>query len=119
MFSEAPSTASKIFYPEMVARKSGHIILTGSQAGMVPDWVTEHGPYTSAKAAVHALGTALRPEAEEHGVGVATVIVAGTLTDIVKSERSRPEKYGGEGPKATKKREAGRIPPRDVAEMML
>jgi 3-oxoacyl-[acyl-carrier protein] reductase len=84
MFSEAPSTASKIFYPEMVARKSGHIILTGSQAGMVPDWVTEHGPYTSAKAAVHALGTALRPEAEEHGVGVATVIVAGTLTDIVK-----------------------------------
>jgi short-subunit dehydrogenase len=47
----------------MVARKSGHIILTGSQAGMVPDWVTEHGPYTSAKAAVHALGTALRPEA--------------------------------------------------------
>jgi NADP-dependent 3-hydroxy acid dehydrogenase YdfG len=109
----------QIFYPDMVSRKSGHIILTGSQAGMVPDWVTEHGPYTSAKAAVHALGTALRPEAEEHGVGVTTVIVAGTLTDIIKSERSRPDKYGGEGPKASKKREARRIPPSDVAEMMV
>ena len=107
------------FYPDMVARKSGHIILTGSQAGMVPDWVTEHGPYTSAKAAVHALGAALRPEAAEHGVGVTTVIVAGTLTDIIKSERSRPDRYGGEGPKAGKKREARRIPASDVACMML
>jgi len=33
----------QVFYPSMVARKSGHIILTGSQAGMVPNWVTEHG----------------------------------------------------------------------------
>lgn len=109
----------QIFYPDMAVRKSGHIILTGSQAGMVPDWVTEHGPYTSAKAAVHALGTALRPEAKEHGVGVTTVIVAGTVTEIIKSERSRPEKYGDEGPKASKKREARRIPASDVAEMMV
>jgi len=85
---------------------------------MVPDWVTEHGPYTSAKAAVHALGTALRPEAAEHGVGVSTIIVAGTLTEIMKSERSRPEKYGGEGFKCAKKREARRIPASDVAEMI-
>ena len=109
----------QVFYPSMVQRKSGHIILTGSQAGMVPDWVTEHGPYTSAKAAVHALGTALRPEAEEHGVGVSTIIVAGTLTEIMKSERSRPEKYGTEGPKCAKKREARRIPASDVAEMIV
>lgn len=109
----------QVFYPEMVKQKSGHIILTGSQAGMVPTWVTEHGPYTSAKSGVHALGAALRPEAEENGVGVTTVIVAGTATDIIKSERSRPERYGGEGPKASKKREARRIPASDVAEMVL
>jgi NAD(P)-dependent dehydrogenase (short-subunit alcohol dehydrogenase family) len=109
----------QVFYPDMAKHKSGHIVLTGSQAGMVPDWVTEHGPYTSAKAAVHALGAALRPEAAEHGVGVTTIIVAGTLTDIIKSERSRPERYGGEGPKASKKREARRIPPGDVAEMVV
>lgn len=87
---------------------------------MVPDWFTLHGPYTGAKAAVHALGTALRPEAAEHNVGVTVVIVAGTLTDITKSERSRPEKYGDplvlEG---MKKREARRITPEEVAERTL
>lgn len=53
----------------MVKRKSGHIVFIGSQAGIAVDWVKQHGPYTSAKAAVMALGTTLRPEAEEHGVG--------------------------------------------------
>ena len=109
----------QIFYPAMAERKSGQIVLTGSQAGMVPDWFTEHGPYTSAKAAVHALGTALRPEAAEHGVGVTTVIVAGTVTDIIQSERSRPERYGDQGPKAEKKREARRIPASVVAGMVV
>ena len=28
----------QIFYPHMCKRKSGHIVITGSQAGMVPDW---------------------------------------------------------------------------------
>ena len=107
----------QIFYPEMVKRGSGHIVLTGSQAGMVPDWFTEHGPYTSAKAAVHALGAALRPEAEWHGVSVTTVIVAGVSTDIMKSERSRPEKYGDAGPKTEKRRVARRISPGTVAKL--
>lgn len=126
----------------MVERGSGHIVLKRCQAGMVPNWVTEHvfnilpsstfflrtndlpdikGPYTPAKAAVHALGTALYPEAKEHGVGVTTIIMAGTLTDIIKSERSRPERYKeeGEGPKASKKREARRIAASDVAEVVV
>ena len=110
----------QVFYPEMCERKSGQIILTGSQAGMVPDWFTLHGPYTGAKAAVHALGTALRPEAAEHNVGITVVIVAGTLTDITKSERSRPEKFGEalvvDG---MKKREARRIPAEEVAQRTL
>jgi len=110
----------QLFYPDMVKRKSGHIVLTGSQAGMVPDWVTLHGPYTSAKSAVHALGSALRPEAAEHDVGVSTIIVAGTLTDIIKSERSRPERYGNAlVVDYLKKREARRIPPSEVAEKIV
>ena len=36
----------QLFYPDMVKKKSGHIVIVGSQAGMVPDWVTLHGPYT-------------------------------------------------------------------------
>ena len=78
---------------------------------------TLHGPYTSAKAAVHALGTALRPEAAEHNVGVTVVVVAGTLTDITKSERSRPDKFGEPlVVQGMKKREARRIEPKEVAE---
>ncbi|KAK5712556.1 hypothetical protein LTR17_017937 [Elasticomyces elasticus] len=107
------------FYPDMVKRKSGHIVLIGSQAGVAVDWVKQHGPYTSAKAAVMALGTALRPEAAEHGVGVTNVIVAGTQTEIMKSERSRPERYGGELKHCVERRPARRIPTKDVAEMIV
>ncbi len=107
------------FYPDMVQRKSGHIVLIGSQAGMSVDWVAQHGPYTSAKAAVMALGAALRPEAAEHNVGVTNVIVAGTQTEIMKSERSRPERYGGELKHDVKRRPARRIPPEGVARMIL
>lgn len=109
----------QFFYPDMVERKTGHIVLIGSQAGMAVDWVTLHGPYTSAKSAVMALGAALRPEAAENGVGVSNIIVAGTQTEIMKSERSRPERYGDALTHDIKKREARRIPPRDVAEMIV
>lgn len=84
----------QIFYPQMAARGEGHLVLTGSQAGLVPDWLHGHGPYTSAKAAVMALGAALRPEAAEHGVGVSVLIPAGTMTDMAQGARSRPARYG-------------------------
>jgi short-subunit dehydrogenase len=109
----------QLFYPDLVEQKSGHIVLIGSQAGIAPTWVSLHGPYTSAKSAVMALGAALRPEAEEHGVGVSNIIVAGTLTEIMKSERSRPEKYGDALVVNMPKREARRIPASDVAEMIV
>ncbi|KAF2681427.1 NAD(P)-binding protein [Lentithecium fluviatile CBS 122367] len=107
------------FYPDMVGRRSGHIVLSGSQAGMVPNWVTLHGPYTSAKAAVHALGAALRPEAAEYGVGVSTVVIAGTQTDIMQSERSRPERFGEPLRVEVERRAARRIPPEDVAAQIV
>jgi NAD(P)-dependent dehydrogenase (short-subunit alcohol dehydrogenase family) len=84
----------QVFYPQMAARGEGHLLLTGSQAGLVPDWLHGHGPYTSAKAAVMALGAALRPEAAEHGVGVSILIPAGTTTDMIQGARSRPARYG-------------------------
>jgi short-subunit dehydrogenase len=109
----------QIFYPDMVKQKSGHIVFIGSQAGLAPNWVSLHGPYTSAKSAVMTLGAALRPEAEEHGIGVSNIIVAGTLTEIIKSERSRPERYGDALVVNVPKREARRIPASDVAEMIV
>lgn len=86
---------------------------------MNPTWVGLHGPYTSAKSAVMALGASLRPEAAEHGVGVSNVIVAGTQTEILKSERSRPSKYGEPQQLDRVKREARRIPASDVGAMMV
>jgi len=85
----------------------------------VPNWVTLHGPYTSAKAAVHALGAAMRPEAAEHGVGITTVVIAGTQTEIMKSERSRPERFGEPLKVEVKKRAATRIPAEEVARQIL
>lgn len=82
------------FYPLMAARGSGHILLTGSQTAFAPDWVMGHGPYVAAKAAVHALAFALRPEAAAHGVGVSLLVPAYTHTDIGQSERARPARFG-------------------------
>ncbi|KAF2111436.1 hypothetical protein BDV96DRAFT_182565 [Lophiotrema nucula] len=107
------------FYPDMVERGYGQVVINGSQAGMVPNWVTMHGPYTSAKAAVHALGAALRPEAATHGVGVTTVVIAGTQTEIMKSERSRPERFGQPLGIELPKRAARRVPAEDVAKQIL
>jgi NAD(P)-dependent dehydrogenase (short-subunit alcohol dehydrogenase family) len=84
----------EIFYPRLAVQGEGHILLTGSQAGLVPNWALGHGPYVAAKSAVMALGAALRPEAASHGVGVTVLIPAATVSDIVQSSRSRPARYG-------------------------
>jgi 3-oxoacyl-[acyl-carrier protein] reductase len=89
------------FYPLMANAGEGQIMITGSQAGLLPDWTLGHGPYTSAKAAVTALGVALRPEAAEHGVGVTVLIPAATESDILQSNRSRPQQYGAEDSRQT------------------
>lgn len=103
------------FYPYMVERGSGHIMLTGSQAGLVPNWIYEHGPYTSAKSAVMALGSALRIEAAELGVEVSVFVPAGVSTSIMKSEQSRDEKYGTPLTADYRPRSVRRIEPDEAA----
>ncbi len=78
------------FYPRMVRQGGGHILNTHSQAGLVPDYNLDHGPYTSAKAAVMALSVALRAEASAHCVDVSVLIPYAVRTDILLSERTRP-----------------------------
>lgn len=83
------------FYPAMVERGSGHIVLTGSQTAYCPDWVLGHGPYIPMKGAIHALAVALRPEAARHGVAVSLLVPAGTQTAMLADgERSRPAQHG-------------------------
>lgn len=104
------------FYPYMVGRRSGHLMLTGSQAGLVPNWVYEHGPYTSAKAAVMALGAALRIEAEENDVEVSVFIPAGVSTGIMKSNSARDERYGTPLVADYRPRDVRRIEPEEAAD---
>ncbi len=83
----------QVFYPAMAQRRSGQILITGSQTALAPDWVLGHGPYVSAKSALLGLATALRPEAAEHNVGVSLLIPAATETDIMLGARSRPARH--------------------------
>ena len=110
----------QLWYPEMIKRKHGHIVLIGSQAGMVPDWFTQHGPYTALKSAVMALGTGLRAEAVDHNVGITNVIVAGVTTEIAQSSKGkRPEGYGDALVHNVGRRQTRRIPASDCAEIIV
>lgn len=82
------------FYPAMVARGAGTIMLTGSQTSLVPDWVLGHGPYVAAKAAIMALAFGLRAEAEAHGVQVSLLLPAATETRIGETARRVPPGKG-------------------------
>lgn len=102
-------------YPLMVERGAGQLVLTGSQVGMVPNWIFEHGPYVPAKAAVHALGSGLRAEGKEHGVKVSVFLPAGVTSDILQSERSRPEGLGTPLNGYKRKTDVRRIGPEEAA----
>lgn len=102
-------------YPRMIARAEGQLVLTGSQVGMVPNWIFEHGPYVPAKAAVHALGAGLRAEGKEHGIKVSVFLPAGVTSDILQSERSRPEGLGTPLNGYKRKTEVRRIGPEEAA----
>ena len=82
------------FYPDMAARRSGTILITGSQTSLVPDWVLGHGPYVPAKAGVLALAFALRAEAAAYGVKVSLLLPAATETTIAETGRRVPPDRG-------------------------
>jgi short-subunit dehydrogenase len=82
------------FYPDMVARGGGTLMLTGSQTALAPDWVLGHGPYVAAKGAVLALALALRAEAQQHNVAVSLLLPAATQSDIMQNARLVPPGTG-------------------------
>lgn len=93
------SHAIQSFAPRMVQQGEGHIVNTASQAGLVPDWCVNHGPYVSAKAGVIGLSIALRQELAAQGVDVSLFIPSLVNTEIISgSSRRRPEHYGGPKP---------------------
>lgn len=83
------------FGPALAAQGHGHVLITGSFVGLIPDYFLFHGPYATAKAAVTGLAMSVRPELEPHGVGVTLLIPAGVDTALSDSTFQRPAIVNG------------------------
>lgn len=80
-------------YPIMIAQRSGHIINTGSIAGLMP--MASEGSYTAAKHAVVGLSKSLRIEARQHGVRVTALCPGVIQTPILRGGKFGRIKFRG------------------------
>ena len=83
------------FLPDMIARRSGHVLATASMVGLIPGWLPYHVPYTAAKAGVIAMMLNLRAEVSEFGIGCTVLCPGGVATRIHETPRYRPARFGG------------------------
>jgi len=82
-----------VFGPDLLERGTGHLVITGSVAGLVP--TPSLGPYSAVKHAVVALAEVLRQELDGSGVGVSVLCPGVVRTRIHESERIRPADLAG------------------------
>ena len=76
----------RAFLPALLAQGSGHVVTTGSTAGLFP-YAYDRLPYVATKAAVVALSEALALYARPRGIGVTCFCPAGVMTNIVEQVR--------------------------------
>lgn len=74
-------TGCQLVLPQMINRRSGHIINVASLSGLIP--LPGQVVYTGAKAAVIGLTTAMADEFVEYGVQVSAVLPPFTNTDLI------------------------------------
>ena len=77
----------KTFGPDMIARRSGHIVNTSSFNGLLS--MGTMGPYSASKFGVTALSVSLRQEMAPHGVGVSTVYPGATRSRMTSAIQER------------------------------
>jgi NAD(P)-dependent dehydrogenase (short-subunit alcohol dehydrogenase family) len=82
------------FVPDLVRRKRGHVVITGSLAGLIP--TPSLGPYSAVKHALTGLAHVLQTELTDTGVHVSLVCPGVVQTRIAESERNRPPEFPGE-----------------------
>ncbi len=75
--------------------EEGHIVNTGSVAGIQNRRGTDQGPYSMSKYAVVSLSEALEHELEGTNVGVSVLCPGPVNTNIARGARNRPEHMGG------------------------
>lgn len=88
----------KAFVPLIVAGgEGGHVVNTSSiggfQVNRLPRW--HQGLYAATKFAVTALSEGLRFDLEDQNIGVSVLAPANVLTNILSSDRNRPDRFGG------------------------
>jgi NAD(P)-dependent dehydrogenase (short-subunit alcohol dehydrogenase family) len=112
------------FVPHLVRRGTGHVVITGSLAGLLP--TPSLGPYSAIKHALTGLAGVLRAELLDTGVGVSLLCPGVVRTRIAESERNRPAAFPGashaDPELAVRYREAvqaSRTSPEDVAAAAL
>lgn len=81
----------RVFLPGLEERDSGHVVITGSVAGILS--YPQMGPYNASKHAVLSIAETLAHELREAGsaVGVTALCPGLVNTRILESDRNRPE----------------------------
>ena len=74
------------FLPALLKQGSGHVVTTGSTAGLFP-YAYDRLPYAATKAGVIALTEALALYLRPRGIGVSCFCPAGVMTNIVEQVR--------------------------------
>ncbi|MBQ75012.1 MAG: short-chain dehydrogenase [Gammaproteobacteria bacterium] len=84
------------FLPRMLASGDpGHIVNTGSIAGLLPAGTPGIIAYTAAKYGVVGLTEAMKLDLADTQIGVSVVCPGGVETQIVQAGRNRQSRYGG------------------------
>jgi NAD(P)-dependent dehydrogenase (short-subunit alcohol dehydrogenase family) len=114
----------QVFLPDMITSGDGHIVSSASVAGLCPNLMDNHVPYSAAKAGVIGMSVNLRRELEGTGVQSTVFLVASVAGDM-KEQNSlyRPARFGGPykediAPPTTFRRGRPR-PPAEVAPMVI
>jgi NAD(P)-dependent dehydrogenase (short-subunit alcohol dehydrogenase family) len=118
---------AKIFLPDMIAGREGHIMATASMAGLLPYWIPVHVAYAAAKMGIIGAMLNLVRETEEHNVYTTTYCPGGVATSMgAKNSTYRPAKFGGPSdervnvPKASfKNNQINMYAPEGIAPMVL
>jgi NAD(P)-dependent dehydrogenase (short-subunit alcohol dehydrogenase family) len=76
----------RAFLPTLLEQGSGHVVTTGSTAGLIP-YSYDRLPYVATKAAVVALTESLALYVRPRGIGVTCFCPAGVVTNIVEQIR--------------------------------
>jgi NAD(P)-dependent dehydrogenase (short-subunit alcohol dehydrogenase family) len=76
----------RAFLPTLIGQGSGHVVTTGSTAGLFP-YAFDRLPYVATKAALVALTESLALYLRPRGIGVTCFCPAGVMTNIVEQIR--------------------------------